>query len=661
MKRKLISILLLLNMLVISITPAIADDGINYLSPSTGMVRHPVSETIFNTAFVGTYQLTTGAPATYSLNSTHVTLKGQAEMRFRFNSTAIRIITSTVYTSASDYTIYLDDVAVLSDIATVTNRIASSMYYVSGLSSGIHSMRIKNNKILDATPVVYIEAVDLNTGGILYDYSYVTALPSIPTGLAVNNKLLSWSANPAADNVTTYHIYDNNTQIASTGTTSYSLSGLSNGVHTISVTASNSLGEGAKSTSVTYNNLLPAIPTGVSVTGSGGSGTLSWSANASGDNVTSYKVYDNGTLLTSTATTSYPFTGFGVGSHSLTVSAVNVNGESAKSTGVSYIVLAPPSKISGLVATGSGGSNGVLTWASSPTSENVTNYSVYDTSVLMATPTVNTYAFSGLGLGIHTFQVSATNIMGEGIKSDILNYTVIPPPTAVTLTVSEIASGSAKLTWNSLGTGVSYSIYKSINGTDYTLDSTVNEPSVSHVVSGLTSKTDYWYKVIGTNVAGSGDSSNIITFQTLEVVLPSVPALSVSNITVSSATLSWESYPDSTYCIYEQNGNKIKELSEISYNLTGLGSDMELQYFITVVNSAGESQKGSVTFRTLPKEPFSFVGKLIDIGMTGQGILSGLVLFFKSTWYLVVLLIVVPVSIWLAKTLVRLGVVDKDE
>ena len=664
MKRKFVSVMLILIILLMNTMPVFADDGINYLSPSGTMQRYLVNESVFANAISGTggRGAIYTAPDSFSIGC-YAYYSGQNSFNFKFESTAIRIITTTYQQGVkARYTVYLDDVAVLNGIPVLSDRKASSMYYVSGLSSGIHSIRIKNIEApADLALLVMVEAIDLNVGGIVHPYEALAGPPTTPIGLALASQTLSWTANASTENVSSYHIFDNNVLIGTTASTSYVLSGLTNGIHAISISALSATGESPKTTSITYDNSLPSTPTGVNVTGSGGSGTLSWSANPSVDNVTSYKVFDNGTLLNSTTSTSYDFTSFGVGSHSLTVSAVNANGESPKTSGVSYIVLAPPSKINGLIATGSGASSGIITWASSPVSENVTSYSVYDNSVILATPTTNSYAFSGLGLGLHTFQVSATNELGEGIKSDVLNYTVIPPPSSVTLEYTGVTSSSVKLTWNSLGTGVNYTIYKSIDGQAYQVEKTADEASFSTVVSALTYNRDYWFKVTASNVAGSGGDSNIVNCKTLNVQLPTIPILSVSDVTTSSATLSWQSYPESTYCIYDQNGNKLKELSGTTYNLSGLGSDMDFQYYLTVVNSAGESQKGSVSFRTLSKEPFSFVGQLIDLGMSGQGILSGLVLFFKSTWYLVVLLIVVPVSIWLAKTLVRLGVVDKNE
>lgn len=82
----------------------------------------------------------------------------------------------------------------------------------------------------------------------------------------------------------------------------------------------------------------PSTPSDLSVSGTENAGTLSWT---SVSNVTSYNVYDNATLVDTTTETTYTFSNLSIGTHNLTVSAVNTNGESTKATSVVYIVSAP--------------------------------------------------------------------------------------------------------------------------------------------------------------------------------------------------------------------------------------------------------------------------------------------------------------------------------
>jgi chitinase len=166
-------------------------------------------------------------------------------------------------------------------------------------------------------------------------------VPAAPTGLSVSGTTsssvsLSWSASSGA---TGYNVYRGGTKVGSTSSTSYTDSGLSASTgYSYTVTATNSAGESAQSSSVnattgSNNPTVPPAPTGLSVTGTTSSSvSLSWSASSG---ATGYNVYRGGTKVGSTSSTSYTDSGLTASTaYSYAVTATNSAGESAKSSSV---------------------------------------------------------------------------------------------------------------------------------------------------------------------------------------------------------------------------------------------------------------------------------------------------------------------------------------
>ena len=165
--------------------------------------------------------------------------------------------------------------------------------------------------------------------GEVEDYTVVigeaapdTQAPTAPTGLAASSitqttATLSWTASTDNVAVTGYSVYQNGSLLATTTSTSYSLTGLTAGTtYTYYVTAYDAAGNNSSAsstisvTTVTPDTQSPTAPTNLassSITSS--SVTLSWTASTDNVAVTGYNIYRNGSLLTTTTSTSYSVTG----------------------------------------------------------------------------------------------------------------------------------------------------------------------------------------------------------------------------------------------------------------------------------------------------------------------------------------------------------------
>ena len=170
---------------------------------------------------------------------------------------------------------------------------------------------------------------------------------------------------------------------------------------------------------------VPSTPTGLTATAGNAQVALSWNA-VSG--ATGYKVYRDTTLIGSPTSTSFTYTGLANGTtYTYRVSATNAVGEGAKSSATTATPQAPatvPAAPTGVTVT-PGDVQVALSWN---TVSSATNYKVYRNTTLIASPTSNSFTHTGLTNGTtYTYQISATNSIGEGAKSASVSATPQAP------------------------------------------------------------------------------------------------------------------------------------------------------------------------------------------------------------------------------------------
>lgn len=163
-------------------------------------------------------------------------------------------------------------------------------------------------------------------------------VPGTPTAGAVTNSSIALSWGASTGTPTGYRVYEGSTVVSSPTGTSATITSLATcSTHTYAVTAYNSAGESAKSSTVTVTTsgctTAPPTPAGLSVTGTtNASVSLSWSASSG---ATGYRVYEGTTQGYQGTATSATISGLATCStHSYTVTAYNASGESAKSGSV---------------------------------------------------------------------------------------------------------------------------------------------------------------------------------------------------------------------------------------------------------------------------------------------------------------------------------------
>ncbi len=190
-----------------------------------------------------------------------------------------------------------------------------------------------------------------------------TEAPTTPASLAATATSetsinLSWSASTDNTGVTEYRIYRGGSYLAAAVSTSYSDSGLTAGTtYTYTVSARDAAGNEStqsQSASATTASVQPdtqAPTTPANLTASTVSSTqidLAWSASSDNTGVSDYRIYRNGTYLTTTTTTSYSDAGLTESTtYAYTVSARDAAGnESSQSQAASATTLSSSDIIS---------------------------------------------------------------------------------------------------------------------------------------------------------------------------------------------------------------------------------------------------------------------------------------------------------------------------
>jgi hypothetical protein len=296
--------------------------------------------------------------------------------------------------------------------------------------------------------------------------------------------------------------------------------------------------------------------------------TLSWLIPLSngGVSITDYKVEvsSNGgvawTSIPHTASNSLSFNVTGLNratSYRFRVSATNSFGAGALSDVVTVSTLAEVPAAPGAVSVSNvTSSNAVLAWTVPVNNGGsaLTDYKVETsrdgvtwTMVPHVASTLLGLTLSGLAPGTqYEVRVSAINVIGAGAYSTITLTTLATAASApLAVTASAVTSSSLTLSWliplsNGGASITDYKVEVSSNGgVAWTSIPHTASNSLSFNVTGLNRATSYRFRVSAVTSFGAGALSSVRTQSTLAVV-PSAPgAVSVSNVTSSSAVLAW--------------------------------------------------------------------------------------------------------------------------
>jgi len=187
-----------------------------------------------------------------------------------------------------------------------------------------------------------------------------------------------------------------------------------------------------------------------------------------------------------------------------------------------------------------------------------------------------------------------------------------PPAAPTGATVTATTSGSISLSWAASTGATGYRVYE---GTTVRADVT----STSATVSGLAACSSHTYTVRAYNTAGESGSSNAVTATTSGCSnAPATPTgLSVTGVTSSSISLSWNASTGATgYRLYE-GSSQVFQGSATSATISGLVSCSAHSYTVSAYNANGESARSAAVAATTsgcPSTPGLPTAPYVDMG-----------------------------------------------
>lgn len=481
------------------------------------------------------------------------------------------------------------------------------------------------------------------TGGVVYYYrvSAVTAIgegalsnedsamplsaPYAPTGLSTTSGdgfvNLSWIApsNEGGSPITWYHIYRDGLLFHTVPSTQlwYNDTGVANGAtYNYNVSASNSIGEGSKSSGVDATPLgRPSAPLNLLAHEGYRYVNLSWDAPSSdgGSTVLGYNIYRNGTsgIYDSVNQWWYNDTAVINGiTYFYDIAAVNIVGEGSLSM-INGTPGVPPSAPQNLQAI-TGDSYVYLAW--DVPSDNggfaVIVYYIYRNGIFIATapgdqPWYNdTSAVNGV---TYTYHVSAINSVGEGPRAGPVSRTPMTTPGAPQNLQAAASSTFVNLTWDAPAN----------NGGDPVILYTVYRDGFYHatIISGhafndtnVTKGTTYAYTVSANNSLGEGSQSYPVD-ATPPTTKPSAPQNLQAEAGDGYVKLMWDPPLDTgglaitEYYIYRDTTKLFTVSSDQPwYNDTDVINGINYKYNVSANNSIGEGPL-SVGTNATPESP----------------------------------------------------------
>jgi hypothetical protein len=209
--------------------------------------------------------------------------------------------------------------------------------------------------------------------------------------------------------------------------------------------------------------------------GADGEAVLSWSASSDNIGVTGYRVYREGTLVSTVVGLSATITGLPSGATSFQVSAIDAGGnESLRSSPVAVTITGPdvqaPSVPRDLTGSSPAIGEVVLSWSPSVDDVAVTGYNVYRNGSFVQATTQTTITLTGVAQGATGFQVSSFDAAGnESVRTASLSVTVlgldtVRPSSPRNLVAVPGADNEAVLSWSRSTDNVGvtgYRIYRS--------------------------------------------------------------------------------------------------------------------------------------------------------------------------------------------------------
>ena len=220
----------------------------------------------------------------------------------------------------------------------------------------------------------------------------------------------------------------------------------------------------------------------------------------------------------------------------------------------------------------------------------------------------------------YSYRVSAQNLAGRSLPSAPLSATPRTVPGAPTGLAATPGDGRVQLNWTAPqwdggNTITAYDVeQRTDDGTWVTVDTLRGSTAM---VTGLVNGTEYAYRVVASNDAGTGASST--TAMTTPRAVPGAPRTLAAQPGVASVTLTWSAPSDdggaqvTGYVIEQQNGDAwavVATTDGLTATVTGLPNGLGAAFRVRASNAAGDgtiSRAVTTTPRTVADAPTALV------------------------------------------------------
>jgi chitodextrinase len=353
-------------------------------------------------------------------------------------------------------------------------------------------------------------------------------------------------------------------------------------VNAMTATAISGNGTGVPTPPPASDTTPPTVPTGLSKgTLTQTSVALSWSASTDNVGVAGYRVYRNGSLISSPLSNTYTDSSLIASTtYSYTVIAYDAAGNSSSQSAALSVTTpanapapdtTPPTVPAGLSKGTLTQTSVVLNWTPSTDNVGVLGYKIYRNGILLSSLSSTTYTDSGLtASSTYSYTVAAFDAAGNtSAQSAALSVTTLaaitPPPTSDTqapskptgLTLIALTSTSVNLTWTASTDNVAVAGYRVYR--DGTL---LSSPVVTtYTDSGLTALSTYSYRIESFDAAGNSSTQSDIrsvTTPAAAVIPPVVPPVTppVTGVTLPPGLLAGDiaSFGSQPYYLVESDG-----------------------------------------------------------------------------------------------------------
>ena len=384
---------------------------------------------------------------------------------------------------------------------------------------------------------------------------------------------LTWNASSDA---TGYNVYRDNVLLTSVTGTTYTDNTISaNVTYQYSVCAYNA--QGALSDSISVNAVWYHLdaPSNFKATSSEGSIVLTWTPNAY---ATGYRVYKNGSLLSTVTTSAYTDTAIETNvSYSYGVLAYSDHTESTQSTlQAAYINVDPPT---GLSATPSS-TQIQLTWSASAPRQ---TFIISRDGAQIGTTENTTYTdtFSVSPNTQYTYSVAASALGQTGTPATVFTtWHYLTPPANLR---SSISNGTVTLTWNTVSAATGYKVYKNNNYVQ-----TVTNPTYSDTVIPFESNT---YDVYAYNSYTTSEKSSItVVWEYLNT--PTGLTALPSDGTIA---LSWDSVDYAQGYVVYRDSSVLATISGTTYTDSTVEANVTYEYSVRAYNGSTQSSAATIS------------------------------------------------------------------